>query len=77
MNATPPPAVIAGTKIRALRAARRMSIHELATRTGIDVSNLSKIERGRSETSLDRYQTIAAALDVPLDGLFRRPRRAA
>lgn len=66
-----------GARIRALRNARRMSIHVLASRADLDTSNLSKIERGESETSLERYRSIAEALEVPLDRLFRQPRRAA
>jgi transcriptional regulator with XRE-family HTH domain len=60
-----------GAAIRARRRARNMTLAELGRAAGIDVSQLSKIERGRSRTSVDAYDRIAAALEWAPASMWR------
>lgn len=51
-----------GDVIRSRRAAKKMTLAQLGAAAQIDVSQLSKIERGLSRTSVDAYDRIAVAL---------------
>ena len=62
----PAPGIIAGQVIAEARAEKGMSQTELSKATGIDQSDLSKIERGLSNPSLATLNRIAAALDSKL-----------
>jgi transcriptional regulator with XRE-family HTH domain len=64
-------AKIVGPRIRALREARGMSLGDIERVTGLDPSNLSKIERGEYLTDVARYALLAVAFDVDLGTLFR------
>ncbi|TDB41642.1 XRE family transcriptional regulator [Photorhabdus khanii] len=59
-----------GEKIRSLRLAKGMTILELATATGGDVGNISRLERGLQGYSDASLRKIAEALDVKLSDLF-------
>lgn len=61
-----------GALIRARRDARRMTLRELGDAAQIDVSQLSKIERGICRTSFEAYERIAAALGWSASQLWRR-----
>lgn len=50
------------TKLRTLRLARSLTLTDVQTATGIDVGNLSRIERGRQEPKVTQA--------VALIGLF-------
>src|SRR5436305_13839225 len=55
-----------GARIRAERAARRMTQFALADALGITFDQLRKYETGRSPISARRLQQIASELDVPV-----------
>jgi transcriptional regulator with XRE-family HTH domain len=58
-----------GQRIRALRNERDMSLQDLAYKVGMEKSNLSIIENGRSNPQLLTYAKLAAALGVTLSEL--------
>ncbi len=53
-----------GEKIRRLRIARGLEQGDLAYRSGITQSHLSKIENGRTNTSLRVLENLSKALSV-------------
>jgi transcriptional regulator with XRE-family HTH domain len=59
-----------GLRIRLLRQERKMSLRDLAFSIGMEPSNLSVIENGKSNPQLLTYAKIAAALNVTLKALF-------
>ena len=59
-----------GLRIRLLRQERKMSLRDLAFSIGMEPSNLSVIENGKSNPQLLTYAKIAAALGVTLKELF-------
>jgi transcriptional regulator with XRE-family HTH domain len=61
-----------GNRIRAERAARRMTQLALADALGITFEQLRKYETGRSLISARRLQQIASLLGVPVEA-FTRP----
>jgi transcriptional regulator with XRE-family HTH domain len=56
-------------RIRALRAAQGWSLEELANRSRLSQSTLSRIENGQRRLALDQLVTLARALDTSLDQL--------
>jgi transcriptional regulator with XRE-family HTH domain len=58
------------TRIRTLRSARGLTLDELARRTHIGASTLSRIETGHRRISLDQLQPIADALQTSIDALL-------
>ncbi len=56
-------------RIRGLRLARGWSLDELAARSYLSPSTLSRIETGHRRIALDQLAPIARALDVTLDRL--------
>jgi transcriptional regulator with XRE-family HTH domain len=61
-----------GAFIRAQRLASRLSLRDLADRTGVSNAYLSQLERGRHEPSLSVLKAISEALGVPLESLLAR-----
>jgi transcriptional regulator with XRE-family HTH domain len=59
-----------GSRIKATRKDRKLTLKELSDIAGISVSFLSDIENGRSNPSLDRTNDIAKALDVSVSFLL-------
>lgn len=59
-----------GAKIRSKRKERKMSLKDVAYAIGMEVSNLSVIENGKSNPQLLTYAKIAAALNISLQELF-------
>jgi len=57
-------------RIRALRTDKRMTLDDLADRSGLTPSMLSKIENFRVTPSLPAVGSVARALGVPLARLF-------
>ena len=51
-----------GQQVAELRKGAGMTQYELATAAGIDVSNLSKIERGVYNVSIDILNRVCAAM---------------
>ena len=64
-----------GERLRAARAARALSLRELAGRLGVSPSLISQIETGRANPSVSTLYAIAAELDVSLDELLFNDRR--
>ena len=66
-----------GERLRAARAARGLSLRELAGRLAVSPSLISQIETGRSNPSVSTLYAIADELDVSLDELLFNDRRPA
>jgi transcriptional regulator with XRE-family HTH domain len=66
----------AGAEVRRLRKVSRLSLSELAALARFDVSQLSKIERGKCGTDLPGWARLAGALGVGLDSIVRRRTKA-
>ncbi|UKJ08387.1 helix-turn-helix domain-containing protein [Solitalea lacus] len=61
--------LILGLKIRSSRADKGISLTELAQQTGVSVSYLNEIEKGKKHPKPSKIALIADALDVPYDQL--------
>ena len=59
-----------GARIRTVRIERGLSLRDLAFSIGIEASNLSVIENGKSNPQILTYAKIAAALKIHLSDLF-------
>jgi len=53
-----------GKRIRSIRRAKEMSLQRVSDLTGIDLSNLSFLERGQRNTHLLSLKSIADVLKV-------------
>ncbi|EGO63349.1 helix-turn-helix domain-containing protein [Acetonema longum] len=62
-----------GQRIAAARAAKNLSLRQLAEKLNVTPSLLSQIERGLANPSLNTLRMIAVSLDVPLFSLFIEP----
>ena len=64
-------AIINGERpIRAYRDYRGLTLQELSDRTGLAISYISEIERGRKSGSISALARIAAAFGTTIDVLF-------
>jgi transcriptional regulator with XRE-family HTH domain len=61
---------LVGSKIREYRKSKKLSLQDLAYSIGMEKSNLSIIENGKSNPQLLTYAKIASALDISLKDLF-------
>jgi transcriptional regulator with XRE-family HTH domain len=59
-----------GQKIREHRTEKNQTIEKLAFEAGLDYSQLSRIERGKINTSIYHLYLISNALEVPVTTLF-------
>jgi transcriptional regulator with XRE-family HTH domain len=64
---------LARTRLRSLRTTLGYSLDEVAERTNLSPSTISRIETGRRTLSLDVLVPLANALQVSLDVLFEVP----
>ena len=64
------PEVRLGTRIRALRQARRLTLRAVADRAGVTESFLSQVERDVTSPSIATVGRIARALDLSIAQLF-------
>jgi transcriptional regulator with XRE-family HTH domain len=66
-----------GSRLRALREARGLTIRALASRSGLAINTLSLIEHGRTSPSVSTLQQLARALETPITAFFATdtPRR--
>lgn len=64
-----------GTAVKFRREELGLTQEELAERAGIHRTYLSDVERGGRNLSLVNIERLAAALDVPISGLFLRVER--
>ena len=60
-------------RLRDLRMQRGLTLEEVAGRSSIDVSTLSRLESGKRRLALDHLPRLAAALSVSTDELLRAP----
>jgi transcriptional regulator with XRE-family HTH domain len=60
-----------GARVRALREAMRLSLRDLADRTGVSAPMLSQVERGDTSPTLAVAAKIAAGLELSLSQLLR------
>ncbi|WP_327241980.1 helix-turn-helix domain-containing protein [Streptomyces sp. NBC_01320] len=63
-----------GPRLRELRRRRGMTLAELAERTGINESTLSRLEGGNRKPTLELLLPLAEVYAVPLDHLVGAPR---
>ena len=56
-----------GKRIKKIRTTRKLTQQELAEKSGIDVTLISKYENGKKEIGLDNLKRICEALDTSLD----------
>ena len=61
---------IVRTRLRSLRVTLGLSLDELAARTQLSASTISRVETGKRSISLDILLPLAAALQVDLDALL-------
>ncbi|MEZ0579765.1 helix-turn-helix domain-containing protein [Nocardioides sp. MH1] len=62
-----------GPRLKSLRSLRKVSLADLAERTGISKSTLSRLETGQRRPSLELLLPLAQAYGVPLDELVGAP----
>lgn len=60
-----------GQRIREIRMSRKISQIELATRCGVEPSNLNRIEHGKANPTVRTLHLIAVALGVGLAELVK------
>ncbi|MET9782377.1 helix-turn-helix domain-containing protein [Nocardiopsis alba] len=65
---------VVGSRLRALRRARGITLADLAVTIGVSESTLSRLESGRRRATLELLLPLARAYDVPLDDLVGAPR---
>jgi len=63
-----------GTRLRALRTDRALTLADLAATTGISVSTLSRLESGQRKATLELLLPLARAHGILLDDLVSEPR---
>ncbi|OJU36660.1 MAG: XRE family transcriptional regulator [Rhizobiales bacterium 68-8] len=59
-----------GERLRQLRRERGLTLQEVATRSGLAVSTVSKVERGLMAPTYDRFSQLAEGLGVDIAELF-------
>ncbi|HEX6847461.1 MAG TPA: helix-turn-helix transcriptional regulator [Chitinophagaceae bacterium] len=59
-----------GSKVRKHRKARKLSLQELGNAIGMNISNLSFLERGKTNPHLLTLKAIADVLDVDVTEFF-------
>ena len=59
-----------GRRIKRLRHAQDMTVHDLAKRSTISAGYLSEVERGLSAVSVDKLKQIAEGLGIGVDALL-------
>ena len=70
MAATQQQRIIFGLKIKQFRQERGWNFEELGQRTGISISYLNEIEKGKKYPQLEYRKRLAEVLDVPYDFLI-------
>ncbi|RYZ09289.1 MAG: XRE family transcriptional regulator [Comamonadaceae bacterium] len=79
MRAVPPPTptrldkVELGARLREARRAQGLTLAELAERSHVSVSSISKAERGLLALSYEKFAALAMALRLDLSSLFGGP----
>lgn len=60
-------------RLRQLRMERGLTLEDVASRSNIDVSTLSRLESGKRRLALDHLPRLSAALSVSTDDLLKAP----
>lgn len=60
-----------GLRIKQLRLSTGLSQEAFADKCGYARTYMSRIETGRANVSIDAVETLATALQIPLDKLFK------
>jgi transcriptional regulator with XRE-family HTH domain len=60
-------------RLRDIRLQRGMTLEDVANRSSIDISTLSRLESGKRRLALDHLPRLASALSVSTDELLRVP----
>lgn len=64
---------IIGSRMRELRKAKSMTLHDLALETGLSVGHLSQLEREHATPSIRSLNVIASILGVSINWFFPDP----
>lgn len=59
-----------GKNVRSVRLEKKMTIEQLAFEVGIEYAQLSRIERGKINTSVYQIYAISKALQVDISRIF-------
>ncbi len=59
-----------GTRVREIRKVRKWTLKEVADRTGLAISTISKMERGEISLTYDRFMRLAQGLGLDVGELF-------
>jgi transcriptional regulator with XRE-family HTH domain len=62
--------ILVGKRIRSLRLKKNLSIEDLALESGMDYSQISRIERGKINTSFYHIYLITSVLKISLHDVF-------
>ena len=60
-----------GAKIRTVRKEKKMSLDKLAALCDFEKANLSRIETGKTNTTILTLHTISRVMEVPLCEFFK------
>ena len=77
VTAAPADVAALGPRVKALREAMRLSLRDLAGRSGVSAPMLSQVERGETSPTLSVAARIAGGLDLSLSQLLRLDERGA
>ena len=59
-----------GSKIRSQRNERKISLNQLADQFGFEKSSISKLENGKSNSTILTLMKLSHALNVPMERFF-------
>lgn len=62
--------VSVGSRLRTIRKEKKMTIKELAKRSGLSVNTISLVENEKSSPSVSTLEQIAQILEIPLSYIF-------
>ncbi len=62
--------IVVGKKIKEARKKKKLTIEDLASKSGLSVAHLSRLENGRKSPTITTLEKIALALDVPIVYFF-------
>jgi transcriptional regulator with XRE-family HTH domain len=65
-----------GRRLKELRKENGWTLADVAERTGLAISTISKVERGQMSLTYDRFVLLAQSLGLEIGALFSRERRA-
>ncbi len=61
--------LILGLKVKQFRLDRGMSLNEVSKKSGLSMSYINEIEKGKKYPKTDKIMALAAALEVEYDAL--------